>query len=68
MQIAQLLRVNVPNLNLVLRVHVQENPLAIGELQELGGNWGGGLEQRLRVVAAEELDLPIPGGDGEDVE
>lgn len=68
MQIAQLLRVNVPDLDLVLRVHVQENPLAIGEPQELGGDRGGGLEQRLRVVAAEQLDLPIPGGDGEDVE
>lgn len=68
MQIAELLRVNVPHLNLVLRVHVQENPLAIGEPQELGGDRGGGLEQRLRVVAAEQLDLPIAGGDGEDVE
>lgn len=28
--------------------------------QELGGDGGRGLEQRLRVVAAEQLDLPIP--------
>ena len=68
MQITQPLGVDVPDLDLVLSVDVQENPLAIGELQELGGDRGGGLEQRLRVVAAEQLDLPIPGGDGEDVE
>lgn len=68
MQITQPLRVDVPDLDLVLSVHAQENPLAIGELQELEGDWGGGLEQRLRVVAAEQLDLPIPGGDGEDLE
>lgn len=68
MQIAQPLRVNVPDLDLVLSAHAQEKPLAIGELQELGGDRGGGLEQRLRVVAAEQLDLPIPGADGEDVE
>ena len=29
-------------------------------LQEPGREWRGGLEQRLRVVAAEQLDLPIP--------
>jgi len=29
-------------------------------LQEPGREWGGRLEQRLRVVAAEQLDLPIP--------
>ena len=29
-------------------------------LQEPGREWGGGLEQSLRVVAAEQLDLPIP--------
>ena len=29
-------------------------------LQEPGREWGGELEQRLRVVAAEQLDLPIP--------
>lgn len=68
MQITQPLRVNVPDLDLILSVHAQEKPLAIGELQELGGDRGGGLEQRLRVVAAEQLGLPIPGGDGEDVE
>jgi hypothetical protein len=28
--------------------------------QELGGERAGGLEQRLRVVATEQLDLPIP--------
>lgn len=42
--------------------------MAIGKPQELGGGRGGGLEQRLRVVATEQLNLPIPGGDGEDVE
>lgn len=68
MHITQLLCVDVPNLDLVLDVHVQENPLPLGKPQELGGDGGRGLEQRLRVVAAEQLDLPIPGGDGEDVE
>ena len=29
-------------------------------LQEPGREWGGRLEQSLRVVAAEQLDLPIP--------
>lgn len=68
MHIAQFFRVNVPNLDLVLGVDIEQNPLALGKLQEPGREWGGGLEQSLRVVAAEQLDLPIPGGDGEDVE
>lgn len=68
MHIAQFFRVNVPNLDLVLGVDIEQNPLALGKLQEPGREWGGGLEQSLRVVATEQLDLPIPGGDGEDVE
>ena len=34
--------------------------VVVGYPQELGGDRRGGLEQRLRVVAAEQLDLPIP--------
>jgi hypothetical protein len=40
----------------------QEEESSGGYPQELGGDWGGGLEQRLRVLAAEQLDLPIAAG------
>jgi hypothetical protein len=43
----------------------QEEESSGGYPQELGGDWGGGLEQRLRVLAAEQLDLPIAAGVGE---
>lgn len=68
MQITEFFRINVPNLDLVLGIDIEQNPLALGKLQEPGRERGVGLEQRLRVVAAEQLDLSIPGGDGEHVE